>query len=199
MLARPNPSVVIFFLILLTGLVALPFVAGTYPIKLMTRIIILATFVLSLDLLIGITGLVSFGHGAFFGCGAYAVYFVSPESEAANAFVALGAGFMLATALVEMVPESLALAGRNGAQFLALFNLLGAEPDYSGAIAAIRSAEPLLRLSTAVRARSKPDVSIVIPAYGQLAYTLNCIHSLITHRSRYSAEILIIDDGLTPL
>jgi zinc transporter ZupT len=30
-------------------------------------------------------------------------------------FVALGAGFMLATALVEMVPESLALAGRNGA------------------------------------------------------------------------------------
>jgi len=30
-------------------------------------------------------------------------------------FVALGAGFMLATALVEMVPESLALAGRRGA------------------------------------------------------------------------------------
>jgi len=91
--------------------------------------------------------------------------------------------------------DDVVLAGRNGAQFLALFNLLGAEPDYSGAIAAIRSAEPLLRLSTAVRARGKPDVSIVIPAYGQLAYTLNCIHSLITHRSRYSAEILIIDDA----
>ena len=30
-------------------------------------------------------------------------------------FVALGAGFMLATALVEMVPESLALGGRKGA------------------------------------------------------------------------------------
>jgi zinc and cadmium transporter len=30
-------------------------------------------------------------------------------------FVALGAGFMLATALVEMVPESLSLAGRKGA------------------------------------------------------------------------------------
>ena len=95
MLTRPNPSVTIFFLILLAGLVALPFVAGTYPVKLMTRIIILATFVLSLDLLIGITGLVSFGHGAFFGCGAYAVYFVSPESEAANVFAALGAGVAL--------------------------------------------------------------------------------------------------------
>src|SRR5450756_2322584 len=33
-------------------------------------------------------------------------------------FVALGAGFMLATALVELVPESLALAGRNGALLL---------------------------------------------------------------------------------
>jgi branched-chain amino acid transport system permease protein len=95
MLTRPNPSVIVFLLILLAGLVALPFVAGTYPVKLMTRIIILATFVLSLDLLIGITGLVSFGHAAFFGCGAYAVYFVSPESEAANVFVALGAGLVL--------------------------------------------------------------------------------------------------------
>ena len=102
MLTRPNPSVVIFFLIFLAVLVALPLVAGTYPVKLVTRIIILATFVLSLDLLIGITGLVSFGHGAFFGCGAYAVYFVSPESEAANVFVALGAGLALggAAALV---------------------------------------------------------------------------------------------------
>lgn len=33
-------------------------------------------------------------------------------------FVALGAGFMLATALVEMVPESLELAGRTGALLL---------------------------------------------------------------------------------
>ena len=103
MLTRPNPSVVIFFLILLAGLVALPLVAGTYPVKLMTRIIILATFVLSLDVLIGITGLVSFGHGAFFGCGAYAVYFVSPESEAANVFVALGAGLVLGGAAAFVV------------------------------------------------------------------------------------------------
>jgi zinc and cadmium transporter len=38
-------------------------------------------------------------------------------------FVALGAGFMLATALVEMVPESLQLGGRNAA-FLVLFGYL---------------------------------------------------------------------------
>jgi len=40
-----------------------------------------------------------------------------------NYFVALGAGFMLATALVEMVPESLALRGRN-AGFLILLGYL---------------------------------------------------------------------------
>ena len=39
-------------------------------------------------------------------------------------FVALGAGFMLATALVEMVPESLALAGRKGALLILVGYLL---------------------------------------------------------------------------
>jgi len=39
-------------------------------------------------------------------------------------FVALGAGFMLATALVEMVPESLELAGRTGALLVLLGYLI---------------------------------------------------------------------------
>jgi branched-chain amino acid transport system permease protein len=80
-------------------------------VKLVTRIVILATFVLSLDLLIGVTGLVSFGHAAFFGCGAYAVYFVSPESEAANALVALGAG-LLAGGMVAFIVGAFATLTR---------------------------------------------------------------------------------------
>ena len=39
-------------------------------------------------------------------------------------FVALGAGFMLATAMVEMVPESLQLGGRNGALLVLVGYLL---------------------------------------------------------------------------
>jgi len=39
-------------------------------------------------------------------------------------FVALGAGFMLATAMVEMVPESLALAGRKGALLILIGYLI---------------------------------------------------------------------------
>ncbi|MGP9810272.1 branched-chain amino acid ABC transporter ATP-binding protein/permease [Rhodopseudomonas sp. NSM] len=111
MLTRPNPVVMVFFALLLACLVALPFFTGPYPVKLMTRIVILATFVLSLDLLIGVTGLVSFGHAAFFGCGAYAVYFVSPESEAANVFVTLGAG-LLAGGLVALIVGAFATLTR---------------------------------------------------------------------------------------
>jgi branched-chain amino acid transport system permease protein len=45
----------------------------TYYIGLMTEMMILAIFVMSLDLLVGLAGLDSLGHAAFFGVGAYAV------------------------------------------------------------------------------------------------------------------------------
>ena len=40
-----------------------------------------------------------------------------------------------------------------------------------------------------------PDVSIIIPVYGQLAYTLNCLASLLGHGSRYTFEIIVGDDA----
>ena len=45
---------------------------------------ILAIFALSLELLVGTTGLVCFGHAAFFGIGAYAAVLLSPQGEAAS-------------------------------------------------------------------------------------------------------------------
>lgn len=42
-----------------------------------------------------------------------------------------------------------------------------------------------------------PDVSIIIPVYNQLRYTLACIHSLLTWQSRYSFEIIVADDCST--
>src|SRR5579871_3729617 len=41
--------------------------------------------------------------------------------------------------------DDVVLAGRSGAQFLEDFNLLGAEPDFSGATAAIRATPAELR------------------------------------------------------
>ncbi len=50
-----------------------PPVLGRYGTGLLTEILITAIFALSLDLLIGFTGLISFGHALFFGLGAYVV------------------------------------------------------------------------------------------------------------------------------
>ncbi|MCS6877458.1 MAG: branched-chain amino acid ABC transporter permease [Geminicoccaceae bacterium] len=47
--------------------------AGPYYVKLLTRAMIVALAALALDLLVGLAGLVSLGHAAFVGIGAYAV------------------------------------------------------------------------------------------------------------------------------
>ncbi len=62
-------------------LVVLPWLltasGSSYLISTATRLIIFAIGAISLDLLIGYTGLVSFGHAAFFGVGAYVVGILS--------------------------------------------------------------------------------------------------------------------------
>jgi branched-chain amino acid transport system permease protein len=98
MFRRPPLPIVVALCIAFIALACVPFVLSPYAVKFTTRVLVLATMVTSLDLLIGITGLVSFGHAAFFALGAYAVYFISPESESANALLALAAGAALAAA-----------------------------------------------------------------------------------------------------
>ena len=57
---------------LLVAAVALfPLWAGNYPVKLLQEILIWGIFAMSLDLLMGYAGMVSFGHSAFFGIGGY--------------------------------------------------------------------------------------------------------------------------------
>ncbi len=53
------------------AIAVLPLVAGPYPVKLVQEILIWGIFAMSLDLLMGYAGMVSFGHSAFFGIGAY--------------------------------------------------------------------------------------------------------------------------------
>ncbi|MGZ9073635.1 MAG: ABC transporter permease subunit, partial [Rhodoplanes sp.] len=96
MLTRPRPLVLAVLAALLVAGLLIPAFGGPYAVKFTTRFIVFAIFVLSLDLLIGITGLVSFGHAMFFALGAYALYFVSSTSEASNALVAFPAAMLLA-------------------------------------------------------------------------------------------------------
>jgi branched-chain amino acid transport system permease protein len=76
-------------LVALAILVALPFVTEKFYVQLFTKILIMAIFAMSLDLLIGYTGLVSFGHAAFYGIAAYTLALVTPQYAAANVWTTL--------------------------------------------------------------------------------------------------------------
>jgi len=73
-----------------------PFAGATFYTELVTKVMILAIFALSLDLLVGYTGLVSFGHAAFFGVGAYTLGLLAPKYEAANLWLTLPAAIAFA-------------------------------------------------------------------------------------------------------
>lgn len=89
----------LIFVGLCFGALALyPLVAGSYGIDLVTKIMIYAIFALSLELLVGGTGLVCFGHAAFFGIGAYAAVLLSPESGTSSLPLVLGACVLAAAA-----------------------------------------------------------------------------------------------------
>ncbi|MCB8873620.1 glycosyltransferase [Acidisoma silvae] len=89
--------------------------------------------------------------------------------------------------------DAVILEGQLGQGFMDRFGLAGDAPDFGAATAALAASPPILRLIPPT-AEAVPDVSIIIPIYGQLHYTLNCLDSLLTHKAGYSAEILIIDD-----
>src|SRR5262249_44556415 len=59
------------FAAIIVLLATFPLFAGTYPVKLLQEILIWGLFAMSLDLLMGYAGMVSFGHSAFFGVGGY--------------------------------------------------------------------------------------------------------------------------------
>ncbi|MBL8362792.1 MAG: branched-chain amino acid ABC transporter permease [Rubrivivax sp.] len=97
------------FVIAAFGLLALfPLVAGSFGIDLVTKIMVYAIFALSLELLVGGTGLVCFGQAAFFGIGAYAAVLLSPQSESASLLWLLPAS-VLAAAVYALAVGALSL------------------------------------------------------------------------------------------
>ena len=77
-------SRIVFVALCGLALAAYPLAAGAFGLDLVTKIMVYAIFALSLELLVGATGLVCFGHAAFFGIGAYAALLLSPSSDAAS-------------------------------------------------------------------------------------------------------------------
>jgi branched-chain amino acid transport system permease protein len=91
------------------AMAVLPFVVTPYTQDLIVRIAIFAIFALSLELLVGATGLVSLGHAAFLGIGAYATVLGSGDSGARAVLLALAVG---GAALYAAVTGALSLRTR---------------------------------------------------------------------------------------
>jgi len=66
--------------LVVVALALFPLSAGNYPVKLLQEILIWGLFAMSLDLLMGYAGMVSFGHSAFFGIGGYVAALALVES-----------------------------------------------------------------------------------------------------------------------
>jgi branched-chain amino acid transport system permease protein len=83
------------FALVVVALALFPLTAGNYPVKLLQEILIWGIFAMSLDLLMGYAGMVSFGHSAFFGIGGYVAALAlakSPGLISALVLPALAAG-----------------------------------------------------------------------------------------------------------
>lgn len=70
-------------LVALVALACIPQFADRYHIQLLTKIMTMAIFAMSLGLLVSGVGLVSLGHAAYFGLGAYLLVLLSPANEGA--------------------------------------------------------------------------------------------------------------------
>jgi len=110
--AAPTPRAgAAFVALLFAALAAYPAMAGSFGLDLATKIMILAIFALSLELVVGGAGLVSFGHAAFFGIGAYATVLLTPADGGASASWLLPASVALA-ALYALAVGALSLRTR---------------------------------------------------------------------------------------
>ncbi len=99
-------------LILCAVLLALfPLAESTFYTQLVAKVMIMAIFAMSLDLLVGHTGLVSFGHAAYFGLAGYALALLGPKYEAAALWWSLPAA-MGVCALFALVTGMLVLRTR---------------------------------------------------------------------------------------
>lgn len=103
-LARVLPSV--FWLVLgIVALAAAPYITDFRYQDLLLQAFIFAVFAISFDLLWGYTGVLSLGHSAFFGIGAYAIGIAATQlgTDLTSVAIGIGAGVLIACALALIV------------------------------------------------------------------------------------------------
>ena len=91
-----SPTRAAIVAVFLAALAAFPFLDQVFYTEMVTRVMILSIFAVSLDLLVGYTGLISFGHAAWFGLGGYV-------------FALLGTKYRLTESLWLTMPAAIAV------------------------------------------------------------------------------------------
>ncbi len=85
-----RPRTLVWSLLVVVALLAIfPALAEKFYVQLVTKIMILSIFALSLDLLVGYAGLVSLGHAAYFGVAAYTLALIAPAGDPSNFWLSL--------------------------------------------------------------------------------------------------------------
>ncbi|MGA7984561.1 MAG: branched-chain amino acid ABC transporter permease [Burkholderiales bacterium] len=93
--------------LMLVGLLLFPLVGERFYIQYATKIMIMAIFAMSLDLLVGYTGLVSLGHALYFGLAGYALAMAGGDAAVSLWWSLPGA--MLLSALAALAVGALVL------------------------------------------------------------------------------------------
>lgn len=93
----------VLLIALLAFLITFPLFGEEFYVEMLGKIFILSIFALSLNLLVGVTGLVSLGHAAYFGVAAYAAALLTPKAAAVSIWLLLPASVLIATAMAILV------------------------------------------------------------------------------------------------
>jgi branched-chain amino acid transport system permease protein len=187
--ARPHLHDRIAPLAVFVMLAVLPLFLSSYFQDLVLKIIIFAIFALSLELLVGTTGLVSLGHAAFFGIAAYVTGIMSPEYEAGSILLLLPLSILAAGCYALLVG---ALSLRTKGVYFIMVTLAFAQMAYyvfhdtpigGGSDGMFMVLRPALTIGTSTLIDFENGKHVYFFALGALAFTFGLLALL--QRSRF--------------
>jgi len=100
---RANPYARGVAALLMAGLFVVPFVLSNYETYLVGWILSLAIVGLAYNVLLGYTGMISFGHAAFFGTGAYTAALLTNHTSVQSVILILALALLVSTVLAAIV------------------------------------------------------------------------------------------------
>lgn len=91
------------YIIVLVAFLGAPPFLPLYLQSMLTKVIVISIFAMSLDLIMGYTGLLSLGHAAFFGVGGYMAAIVIKNFEITSFWIAAPAGVLMAAVFAALL------------------------------------------------------------------------------------------------